>query len=146
MEASHPVLSRTVAPGALRRVLLVDGDMHVLRVMKSSLDRHGYEVDTALTTDVARSLYRESRHDAVIVDADARGRAGDGESLAAALFEDPGDAVPLVVLIGGSRADGEKAGSPPTLERWTKPVSLRYLVARLSEHFGHYEPRARAVG
>ena len=137
------------ARGAMKRVLLVDGNVHVLQVMKSSLDRHGYEVDTALGPDVAAALYRDAAHDVVILDADAHGRSG--EALAASLLDGAGElrraaggAAPLVVSIGGAaaRASGDASGpgsgpgSGP--ERWAKPVSLRWLVARLAEHFGRY--------
>ena len=132
------------ARGAMKRVLLVDGNVHVLQVMKSSLDRHGYEVDTALGPDVAAALYRDAAHDVVILDADAHGRRG--EALAASLLDGAGElrraaggGTPLVVSIGGGaapRASGDAAGP----ERWSKPVSLRWLVARLAEHFGRYGP------
>ena len=153
--------ARVAAPrgAAMKRVLLVDGNVHVLHVMKSSLDRHGYEVDTALATDFAMSLYREARHDVVIVDGDAHGCGG--EALAAALLGanagqdgrcgsgDPGGArAPLVIVIGGAAAGEcrDASGDAPTPERWIKPVSLRYLVARLAEHFGHYAPATVPVG
>lgn len=131
--------------GRLRRVLLVDGNVHVLHVMKSSLDRHGYEVDTALAADVARALHRESRHDVVVIDADAHGRSG--EALAAELLAGDGAApAPLVILVGGTDgAPGTASASGSAPERWSKPVSLRYLVARLAEHFGHYAPAAGAA-
>ena len=161
MDSARLPDDRVAAPcgGALKRVLLVDGNVHVLHVMKSSLDRHGYEVDTALATDFATSLYREARHDVVIVDGDAHGRGG--EALAAALLGGDaaaGDAIvpggpgesraPLVIVIGGAAAGECRAGSgdAPTPERWIKPVSLRYLVARLAEHFGHYDPGAGPAG
>ena len=139
------------ARGAMKRVLLVDGNVHVLQVMKSSLDRHGYEVDTALGPDVAAALYRDAAHDVVILDADAHGRRG--EALAASLLDGAGElrraaggAAPLVVSIGGAAArasgDASRPGSGP--ERWAKPVSLRWLVARLAEHFGRYGPPVAA--
>lgn len=153
MNTARHARPRPAAPGAMRRVLLVDGNVHVLHAMKSSLDRHGYEVDTALATDFARALYRESRHDVVIVDGDAHGSGG--EALAASLVggEGPGapdgaDA-PLVIVIGGrgvERGEGGSGEDDPAPERWSKPVSLRYLVARLSEHFGHYDLSLGAPG
>ena len=135
------------ARGAMKRVLLVDGNVHVLQVMKSSLDRHGYEVDTALGPDVAAALYRDAAHDVVILDADAHGRPG--EALVASLLDGAGElrraaggAPPLVVSIGGAtgRASADAPGDPAGPERWSKPVSLRWLVARLAEHFGRYGP------
>lgn len=138
--------NRSASPGSagMRRVLLVDGNVHVLHVMKSSLDRHGYEVDTALSADVARALHRESRYDVVVVDADARGAAGAAaEALVAeVLAGGAGEPVPLVIAIGGEAVAATRGDGPgwpgPNPERWTKPVSLRYLVARLAEHFGRY--------
>ena len=45
LSAAGPSL---VATEGLRRILLVDDEAHVLRVLRLSLDRNGYEIDTAL--------------------------------------------------------------------------------------------------
>lgn len=125
----------TPVPGVPRRVLLVDPSVHVLHVMKSSLDRHGYEVDTALSSDVALALHREHGHAVVVVDGDGFGR--NAGALVDGLRSARDDAS-LVVVIGGEPARDAPGASSP--ERWAKPVSLRYLVARLAEHFGQLGP------
>ena len=52
----------------MKRILLVDNQAHVLRVMKLSLDRNGYEVDTALSADVALGMLRKQKYDVLITD------------------------------------------------------------------------------
>ena len=44
----------------LKRILLVDDQAHVLRVIKLSLDRNGFEVDTALSGDTALAMLKSA--------------------------------------------------------------------------------------
>ena len=106
----------------MRRVLLVDGNVHVLHVMKSSLDRHGYEVDTALAIDFARSLYRESRHDVVIVDGDAHAGGGEHARVRAGAFDVVGEEPPIEADRRGEGGDEgigrlAEASAPQALRR-----------------------------
>ncbi len=139
--SSRPVTATRYRPAPLRRVLLVDASVHVLHVMKSALDRHGYEVDTALSPAVAAALHGEHGHAAVVVDGDAFGRAG--AELASELARRPGS---LVVVVGGERRRGLPGDPDAPGERWLRPVSLRYLVARLTAHFGGFDADEPAGG
>jgi len=60
----------------MKRILLVDSQAHILRVMKLSLGRNGYEVDTALNGEVALEKMRETHYDVLIADKDLNSMTG----------------------------------------------------------------------
>jgi len=118
-----------------RRILLVDEEAHVLRVMRLNLDRHGYEVDTALSSEAALQLLREQTYDVLIMSGEMPDMCAQQlcESAAAQLST----AVPLMLII--ARDDDSWIDGVSYVERLDKPVSLRWIVARLSETFGDYD-------
>lgn len=118
----------------LKRILLVDDEAHVLRVMRLSLDRNGYEVDTALDDEVALRMLLEHRYAALIVAAEF---APGGRGLCASVSERLGEAAPLM-LVMDEWTDTPEPDFPPGVERLERPVSLRWIVARLNEYFGDY--------
>lgn len=123
----------------MKRILLVDNQAHVLRVMKLSLDRNGYEVDTALSADVALRMLRETKYDVLIADNELEKM--DGQQLIDTIADQFRSRAPVMFLVTERDAD--------SLEQWSqdmdrtecmaKPISLRYLVGRLNELFGKYD-------
>ena len=136
LEASAALEDVRAATG-LRRVLLVDEEAFVLSVMRPSLERNGYEVDTALDGDVALGLLREARYAALVV---GTAFAPGGRGLCEAVARAFGDAAPLMLAI---EDDSGRAWTHPAggVERVERPVSLRWIVARLNAHVGAYERR-----
>ena len=121
----------------LKHILLVDDEAHVLRVLRLILDRNGYEVDTALDGEVALRMVRERRYHALIVGAEfAREGGGLYESVRRLFGED----APLMLVMDEDEA-GSGVSYPTGVERLERPVSLRWIVARLNEYFGDYEVR-----
>lgn len=148
-EVPDAVTAGAAAPeaGGLKRILLVDDEAHVLRVMRLSLDRNGYEVDTALDGEVALRMLREQRYAVLIVGAEL---APGGQGLCASVVRMFGSSAPLMLVMDTDRGaecdgggDGEGAWHEPApgVERVERPVSLRWIVARLNEYFGDYERR-----
>ncbi len=126
----------------MKRILLVDNQAHVLRVMKLSLDRNGYEVDTALSGEVALNMMAEEHYDVVI--SDHKLEKMNGPQFFASIEERFGSAGPLKFLITDEHmdsADNDGAWASDTCksELIEKPISLRWLIARLNEFFGHYK-------
>ncbi len=123
----------------LKRLLLVDNQAHVLRVMKLSLDRNGFIVDTALSAEVALQMAQEVRYDVVIADAELAQM--NGRDLLDLVSERTPHNVPLKLLL----LDAENYAAaldetlPADVEPLEKPISLRWLVLRLSAFFGHYD-------
>ncbi len=123
----------------MKKILLVDNQAHVLRVIKMSLDRNGYEVDAVLCPDVALRLLREQHYDAVVVDQDMTKMTG--QQLIEIVHRDHPGHLPLQYLVV-SEYDSEIdawINAMPNTEMLEKPVSLRWLVSSLNNHFGHYQ-------
>ncbi len=127
----------------MKRILLVDSQAHILRVMKLSLDRNGYEVDTALNGEVALEKMRETHYDVLIADKDLSSMTGEQllATVSAHFNRDIYLDVPKMFLITSENTPvlPDADLSHADFECLEKPVSLRYLVARLNELFGAYE-------
>lgn len=116
-----------------KRILLVDNQAHVLRVMKSALDRSGYEVETAMSADIALSTIRESHFDALIIDNGLEKL--DGQQLIYTIEDQFRDRAPAMFLVTDENTE--------ILQQWcsqferteclTKPISINYLDDRLDE-------------
>lgn len=123
----------------MKRILLVDNQAHVLRVMKLSLDRNGYEVDTALSADVALRMLRENKYDVLITD---NGLTKiDGQQLINTVSDQFQSRAPAMFLVTERAANAleEWSSTIDKAECLEKPISLRYLVGRLNELFGKYD-------
>lgn len=126
----------------MKRILLVDDEAHVLRVMKLSLERNGYDVDTALSGDVALSMLREQDYHALITDLDMPKMSG--RHLCKTVRSRHGDSILIFVIVSTASVDTvpeqlDWIKSEVNMEALEKPVSLRWIVARLNEFFGDYE-------
>jgi len=123
----------------MKRILLVDDEAHVLRVMKLSLDRNGYDVDTALSGEIALQMLRENDYQALIVDSDLPQMTS--QNLCETVRSRHGESM-LIFVIASESASGGEPESLSWMESMVntdKPVSLRWIVARLNEFFGDYE-------
>ncbi len=128
--------SGALVKGAMRRVLLVNAEPHRLQLMKSTLDRNGYEVDTALKADVAARLFLKHRHEVVVLDGNAT--PARAEPLCRVLADLQDEQQPLVLLVSMDSSPVLELTDQFEYERLEQPMSLRYLVARLAGHFGCY--------
>lgn len=118
-----------------KRVLLVDNQAHVLRVMKSTLNRSGYDVETAMSADMALSLVGESHFDVLIIDNGLEKL--DGQQLIYTIEDRFRDCAPAMFLVTDQNVD--------MLQKWCsqfdrtecleKPISISYLEGRLNELF-----------
>jgi len=115
------------------RILLVDNQAHVLRVMKLTLDRNGYDVDTAKSADVALGKLRDAKYDVLITDNGLEKL--DGQQLIDTVLEQCCDHVPAMFLVTDHNEDNlvEWCSHLDRTECLEKPISMRYLVGRLDE-------------
>jgi two-component system, NtrC family, sensor kinase len=110
-----------------RRILVVDEDPAVHRMLSALFTPEGYAVEAARTGEQGLKLAREREYDLIITD--ARVAAGTTELFAGALL----DALPeargrlLVACSGEEELPAPLAGEP--LRRVTKPFNLRDLRA-----------------
>ncbi|MCH9670509.1 MAG: response regulator [Gammaproteobacteria bacterium] len=120
------------------RVLVVDDQPHVLRVMRLALSRHGYAIETALNGVEALEKYRADPYSVVITDIDMPKM--NGRELCYEILNDArstGLAPPLIVVVSG-RAEAELTDwtqNERNVEFMSKPLSLSVVSSRLREHF-----------
>lgn len=128
------------------KILLVEEQAHVMRVIRHNLERCGFQVESAQNADCALRLMMSCRFDALILtgeqpSADIRALCMRGQDLLASTLT-PGNeawASPLM-LVSCSHSDElalELGRDVPGFERLDHPVSLKRIVERLSETLGH---------
>lgn len=135
IESSDSAVAQYSCTAAMMRILLVDNQAHVLRVMKSTLERNGYEVETAMSADLALGKLRESQFDVLIIDNGLEKLYE--QHLIDTIRDRLRDRAPIMFLVTDEDADD--------LHRWCsqfdrtecleRPISIGYLVERLSELF-----------
>lgn len=118
-----------------RRILLVDDEPHVLRVLRLALEREGYVVATASDGHAALAAMAVQLPDVLISDIQMDGM--DGRTLCP-LARATWPEHPFLILVMTSmtaldeRAWARQLSNTEFLE---KPLSPRQLVARLARHF-----------
>lgn len=119
----------------MKRILLVDDEPHVTRIMRLALIKAGYAVDEAANGLKAIERMEQTCPDVMITDIDMP-RMNGRELCMHIENELPDRQFRIYVLT--SRAEDEHrawSGSINNLEFLEKPVSIRKLVARLHEYF-----------
>lgn len=118
-----------------RRILLVDDEPHVLRVLRLALEREGYAVTTASDGHAALACMAEQLPDVLISDIQMDGM--DGRTLCPLARATYPDHPFLILVMTSMTALDERAWARAlaNTEFLEKPLSPRQLVARLSRHF-----------
>lgn len=108
------------------RILVVDDDPEIAKMLSRSLSRRGYIIDATASADEALARSAKAPYDAAILDLVMPGR--DGADLAAALrAQSPG--LPIALLTGYSRSPLlEGADRQPATAVFTKPVAIADLA------------------
>ena len=121
----------------MKRILIVDDEPHVIRVMRLALERAGYTVDEAANGELALECIARAEPDLMITDIDMP--VMNGEVLCRMIQESmPERAFRIYVLT--ARAEFEHrvwTSNIPDLEFLEKPVSIRKLIAQLEVYFSH---------
>jgi len=123
-----------------RKVLLLDEQAHVVRVIRLNLERCGFQVESAEDIHGAMQLMRDCRFDALIsteerpvaeiMELCRRG----SELLATHGSGTEGMAVPLMLI--NCRDEDDLSDTVAGFERLGQPVSLKRIVERLHETLG----------
>jgi len=132
--APQPRESAATAPAKARRILVVDDDPAVRRVVAALFSRDGHRVDAAGNGTEALRLASAERFDLIIAD---RLAAAGGVPLATALARLPGDAPRRMILSTSDTRPGSEewlAAQGPRMLR--KPFDLRDLKKAAEEAFG----------
>ena len=119
----------------MKRILIVDDEPHVIRIMKLALIKAGYDIDEAANGIQAINSINQAHPDVLITDIDMPRM--NGQELCMYIKESlPERKFRIYVLT--SRAEDEHrtwSSSIHNLEFLEKPVSIRKLVAHLHDHF-----------
>ena len=124
----------------MKRILLVDDEPHVIRIMKLALVKAGYEVDEAANGIQALDKINRAHPDVLITDIDMPRM--DGKELCRHIEKNFPDRK-LRIYVLTSRAEDEHrewTGNMRNLEFLEKPVSIRQLVTRMNEYFAKQSP------
>ena len=120
---------------AQKKILIVDDEPHIIRVIKLSLTRKGYLVDSARNgMEALEKLHREI-YDVLITDIQMP--CMDGRQLCQSLHKQVYAHKPFTFLLT-SRTEQEYrewASNLTNIEFLEKPLSLRWLMSRLDDHF-----------
>ena len=129
---AHAAPPARPSTAAARRILVVDDDPGVRRVVIALFSRDGHTVDVAASGAEALRLARAERFDLIVAD---RLAAADGVPLAAALRQLPGDPSQRLILSTSDprQADERLDARLPRVLR--KPFDLRELRSAADEAF-----------
>ena len=119
----------------MKRILLVDDEPHIIRVMKLALEREGYEVDIAPNGLEALNKLRQQTPDIMITDI-AMPRMT-GEELCKQIANEMPDREFLIVVTT-SRTEIEHRDWSREIDNLLfleKPVSTRKLTVLLKDYF-----------
>ena len=116
------------------RILIVDDEPHVMRVLKLCLTREGHEIDCAGEGKTALVKIRARAPDLVITDVQMPGMGGQ-ELCSAIHAEFPERSFPILVMTSmTARENREWAAKIPNTDFLEKPLSPRNLIARIGEY------------
>jgi two-component system, OmpR family, KDP operon response regulator KdpE len=110
------------------RILVVDDDPQIRRVMRVTLTGRGYEVDDARTGDEALEKLREPRFDLVLLDMNLPGMSG---LEACSLIRERSEIGIIMLTVRDTEADKVSALDAGADDYVTKPFNTPELLARI---------------
>jgi len=110
------------------RILVVDDDPQIRRVMRVTLTGRGYEVDDAKTGEDALEKVRDSRFDLVLLDMNMPGMSG---LEACSLIRDRSEIAIIMLTIRDAEEDKVAALDAGADDYITKPFTSPELLARI---------------
>ncbi len=127
-----------------KKILLVDDEPHVIRIMKMSIEREGFSVLTAKNGAEGLACVHEQHPDAIVVDIEMPKM--NGRQMCEQLHKDfPDHQIPI--FIATSRAEDEFrlwTHNYPLIRFMEKPVSLRSLINKLNMAMAEISPDSQA--
>ncbi|HYK90040.1 MAG TPA: response regulator transcription factor [Acidobacteriota bacterium] len=114
------------------KILVVDDEPQIRRVMRTTLSKHGYEVIDARSGKDALARLREDLPDLVLLDLNLPGMGG----LEACRIIRAGSEVPIIILsVRNTERDKVQALDAGADDYVTKPFSMEELLARIRAAF-----------
>ena len=121
----------------MERILIVDDEPHVIRILRMALEQSGYLVDDAANGIQAMEYLGKQHPDLVITDIDMPRM--DGKELCMNINSTlPNRVFGIYVLTARAELEHRQwAKEIPNLEFMEKPVSIRKLLSKLGNFFAH---------
>ena len=117
--------------------MLVDDEMHVLRILRLSLEKQGYEIDTFNNGQDAFDALKQGMPDVLITDIQMPRMTGE-ELCKQIRIEYPNRSFLIVVLTSRTEMEHrEWSSSFDNLNFLEKPISMRKLITFLDDYFTH---------
>lgn len=119
----------------MKRLLIADDEPHVNRVLKQSLERQGYQVETVQNGEMALERIREQPPDVLVTDIQMPRMTGE------ALCKQIQEEMPwrdFLIFVLTSRTEIEHRNwsrQIDNLQFLEKPVSIRRLISKLDNYF-----------
>ncbi len=119
-----------------KKILAVDDEMHILRIVKYKLESAGYEVLTALNGVDALRIVREEKPALIFLDVMMPGM--NGYEVCSELKNDPNtkDIIVIMLTAKGQESDKIKGLEVGVDEYITKPFSPQDLLDRTKDLLG----------
>jgi two-component system, OmpR family, KDP operon response regulator KdpE len=127
-ELSAQVISKAGMRANRARILVVDDDNQIRRVMRTTLEAQGYEVDEAGSGERALDFLRATKCDLVLLDINLPGKTG----LEACRDIRANTSVPIIMLtVRDAAADKIEALDAGAQDYVTKPFTMGEMLARI---------------
>ena len=110
------------------RVLVVDDDPQIRRVMRVTLSGQGYEIDDAKSGDAALEALRERRFDLILLDMNMPGMGG---IEACRMIRGQSDIAVIMLTVRDDESDKVSALDAGADDYVTKPFKTPELLARI---------------
>lgn len=117
------------------KILVVDDQPHIIRVIRLGLEREGYRVETAGNGQEALEHLRDGRYDVLITDVEMPHMGG--RSLCEALHREVDGPLPYTLVLTAKTDVSIRSwvDALPDTDLLEKPVSLHWLKAILTRYF-----------
>ncbi len=119
----------------MKRILIVDDEAHIIRILQLSLERAGYKVDSAPNGEKGFSMLCQNPPDALISDIEMPRMSG--EEMCKKIHAEISDRdYPIFIMTSRTeRAHREWSEMIPNLSFLEKPVSARELILCINAYF-----------
>jgi len=119
----------------MQKIMLVDDEMHVLRILRLSLEKQGYEIDTFNNGEDALESLKRLKPDVLITDIEMPRMTGE-ELCKQIRIEYPDRDFLIIVLTSRTEIEHrEWSASFKNLQFIEKPISMRKLIIQLEDYF-----------